>query len=227
MRDIRKRRYVLAGVLTLMVFVLGLLVGLVIEGKRVEMITGASQELKVDIGSLQLQYAFIGQLAQVGNCGAFTKTFDKNLDSLESTRIKLAGYQNDASVNRREFDLLRRTYILSQVEYLLLSMKSKELCGTDVVNMVYFFSRDCTSCDDQSFVLSFLKQKFNERLFIFGFDASFEQEPLLELLETTYNVTSFPTTIISDDRYVGFMSKDNLTQTICGLYKSRPEYCGS
>ena len=225
MREINKRRYVLAAILTAMVFVLGLLLGFVIEGKRVELIQGASDEAKVAISSLQLQYAFIDQLSQVGNCAEFMNAFEKNVENLETARIKLANYQSQATVNRKEFELLQRNYITSQVQYLLLSMKANKLCNSDVVSVQYFFSKDCKNCDDQSFVLTFLKQKFDQKLFIFGFDTSFEKEPLLNLMVSTYNITSFPTVIIEDRKYVGFMSKDNLTGTICGLYTAAPDYC--
>lgn len=225
MREVSKRRYVLAGILTALVFVLGLLLGFVIEGKRVGLVQDVANEAKVDIGSLQLQYAFIEELAQVGNCAAFEKVFDKNLENLETARIKLANYQLDATVNRQEFELLQRNYIISQVEYLLLSMKAKNLCKSDVVNIIYFFSKECDTCDDQSFLLTFTKQKLGERLFIFGFDTSFGKEPLLKLMISTYNVTAYPTIIIEDQKHVGFMAKGNLTSTICGLYEAAPDYC--
>lgn len=225
MREIRKRRYVLAGILTAMVFVLGLLLGLVIEGKRVGLVQDASEEAKVAISSLQLQYAFIDQLSQVGNCADFMNAFGKNVENLETARIKLSNYQDDATVNKKEFELLYRNYITSQVQYLLLSMKAKKLCSSDIVNVQYFFSEECKSCDDQSFVLTFLKQKFGQRLFIFGFDASFKKEPLLNLMVSTYNVTGFPTLVIENVKYVGFIPKDNLTSTICALYADAPGYC--
>lgn len=225
MREIRKRRYVLAGILTAMVFILGLLLGMVIEGKRVGLVQDASEEAKVAISSLQLQYAFIDQLSQVGNCADFMNAFGKNVENLETARIKLSNYQDQATVNRKEFELLYRNYITSQVQYLLLSMKAKKLCSSDTVNVQYFFSEDCKSCDDQSFVLTFLKQKFGQRLFIFGFDASFKKEPLLNLMVSTYNVTDFPALVIENAKYVGFLPKDNITSMICALYDDAPDYC--
>lgn len=227
MGEIKKRRYVLAGILTVMVFVLGLLLGLVIEGKRVELVQDASEEAKVAISSLQLQYAFIDQLSQIGNCADFMNAFGKNVENLETARIKLSNYQEQSTVNRKEFDLLYRNYITSQVQYLLLSMKAKKLCNSDTVSVQYFFSKDCKSCDDQSFILTFLKQKFGQRLFIFGFDTSFKSEPLLNLMVSAYNVTDFPTLVIENRKYAGFMSNDNLTSTICGLYEAAPDYCAS
>ncbi len=227
MREVNKRRYILAGILTAMVFVLGLLLGFVIEGKRVELVQDASDEAKVAISSLQLQYAFIDQLSQVGNCAEFTNAFGKDVENLEEARTKLSNYQEQATVNRKEFDLLYRNYITSEVQYLLLSMKAKKLCNSDTVNVQYFFSKECKSCDDQSFVLTFLKQKFGQRLFIFGFDTSFKQEPLLNLMVSTYNVTDFPTLVIENTKYTGFMSNDNLTKTICGLYNTVPDYCAN
>lgn len=208
-----------------MVFVLGLLIGIVVEGKRVQLSQDVSQEAKIDVGSLQLQYAFIDQLSQLGHCAEFEKAFDKNLETLETARIKLANYQVDATVNKREFELLQRSYIISQVEYLLLSMKAKNLCKTDVVNVIYFFSKECDLCDDQSFLLTFMKQKFGDRLFLFGFDTSFGKEPLLDLLVSTYNVDEYPAVIIENQKYVGFLSKENLTSTLCAAYQFPPEGC--
>ena len=71
-----------------------------------------------------------------------------------------------------------------------------------------------------------MKQKFRERLFVFGFDASFEEEPLLRLITATYNVTAYPTVIIEGRSYADFMPRENLTETLCSFYKSKPEECG-
>ncbi|MBA3064388.1 hypothetical protein FP803_03035, partial [Candidatus Woesearchaeota archaeon] len=63
-RELNKKRYFIAALLTLFVFVLGLMLGLVIEGKRVQYIESMNRIEKLDYSSLQLQYAYIDQLSQ-------------------------------------------------------------------------------------------------------------------------------------------------------------------
>ncbi len=224
-RSMQKRRYIFAALLTALVFTLGLMLGIVIEGKRADIIQERVEEQSVDINSLRLQHAFIDQLHSQKNCAALDSAFERSLTELENTRVRVENYRNSANFNAREFDLLRRSYVLSQLDYMLLSEKTNRLCSSDVANVLYFFSKECSTCDDQSFILTFLRQKLKERMFVFAFDASFTDEPVLQMLLNSYNVTEFPTIIIRNNTYVGFMPKDNLSKAVCESYETPFEAC--
>ncbi|MBI4438461.1 hypothetical protein HY640_00850 [Candidatus Woesearchaeota archaeon] len=227
MRTIYKRRYVAAGVITLAVFVLGLMTGLLVEGKRVDYIESTSRRQNLEFSSLQLQYAFIDQLSQEKNCKAVQSTFERNINNLESTRIRLENFNRDAAMHKEEFAVLTNEYILAQIRYWLLAERTRELCGSDMVNVLYFFSDNdaCPTCDEQAFVLTYLKKRLKDRLLVFSFDSNFDKEPMISLLTSTYNVTVYPTVVVEGVPYYGFVGKGSLLRAICGHYKEPDEAC--
>ncbi len=227
MRGLSKERYIAAGAITLGVFILGLLLGLLIEGKRVSYIESMSRKQNLDFSSLQLQYAFIDQLSQEKNCLAVQKTFEQNINNLESTRIRLENFDTDAKINKEDFDLLKNEYLLAQIRYWLLAKRTRDLCSADIVNVLYFFSdeKECPDCEKQAFVLTYLKKKFKDKLLIFSFDSKFEAEPMIPLLKKAYNVERYPTIVVEEKPHADFRDKDSLLREICGIYKEKPKDC--
>lgn len=227
MRSLSKDKYIIAGAITLGIFLLGLFLGLAIEGKRVNYIESAGKKQNLDFSSLQLQYAFIDQLSQEKNCLAVQKTFEQNINNLESTRIRLENFDRDATLNKNELDILKNEYILAQIRYWLLAERTRELCGADVVSILYFFSdeKECPDCEKQAFVLTYLKKKFRDKLLIFSFDSKFEDEPMMPLLKNTYNVSSYPTIVIEGKPKARFQDKDTILNELCSYYKEKIEDC--
>ena len=226
-RKISKDKYLVAAFITFGVFLLGVLLGLVIEGKRVGYVETKSREQAIDLSSLQLQYQFMDQLENKDDCPILLKTFAESVSSLENTRIRLEGYDQDAKISKYEFELLKRDYIHAQIRYWLLAKKSKEICGSDLVTVLYFFSdkEECPMCDQQAFVLTYLKKIFKEKLLIFSFDSKLENEPIISLLKHSYGVTEFPTVVVDGNVTEGFASKELLLKKICDNYDSDYEYC--
>jgi len=227
MRSLSKDKYIIAGVITMGVFLLGLFLGLAIEGKRVNYIESVSRKQNLDFSSLQLQYAFIDQLSQEKNCLGVQKTFEQNINNLESTRIRLENFDRDSQLNKNEFDVLKNEYLLAQIRYWLLAERTRKLCDTDIVNILYFFSdeKECPDCEKQAFVLTYLKKKFKDKLLIFSFDSKFESEPMIPLLKKTYNITSYPTIVIEGKPKAKFQDKDAILKEMCGYYKEKTEDC--
>ncbi|MBI2653333.1 hypothetical protein HYX02_00840 [Candidatus Woesearchaeota archaeon] len=227
MRKLSKDKYIIAGLITFGIFFLGLFLGLAIEGKRVNYIESVSRKQNIDFSSLQLQYAFIDQLSQEKNCLAVQKTFEQNIQNLESTRTRLENFDREARLNKNELDILKNEYILAQIRYWLLAERTREVCGADIVNILYFFSdeKECADCEKQAFVLTYLKKKFKDKLLIFSFDSKFEAEPMITLFKNTYNITTYPTIVIEGKPRKKFQDKDSILREICTYYKEKTEDC--
>ncbi len=227
MRNLSKDKYLIAGAITVGIFLLGLFLGLAIEGKRVSYIESVGRQQNLDFSSLQLQYAFIDQLSQEKNCLAVQKTFEQNINNLESTRTRLENFDRDATLNKNEFDILKNEYMLAQIRYWLLAERTRNLCGTDIATILYFFSdeKECPDCDKQAFILTYLKKKFKDKLLVFSFDSKFESEPMIPLLKNTYNITKYPTIVIEGKPRNGFVSKDSILKEICDHYKEKTQDC--
>ena len=227
MRNLSRDKYIIAGAITLGIFILGLLLGLAIEGKRVNYIESVSRQQNLDFSSLQLQYAFIDEMSQEKNCLAVQRTFEQNINNLESTRNRLENFDADATLNKNEFDVLKNEYILAQIRYWMLAERTRKSCGSDVVSILYFFSdeKECPDCDRQAFILTYLKKRFKDKLLIFSFDSLFESEPMIHLLKKTYNVTAYPTVVIDGKPKSKFQDKDAILREICTKYREKTEDC--
>lgn len=220
-RKISKSRYFLAFLITLAVFILGLLFGLVIESKRIQLVELQYQQQNLDFNSLQLQYQFVDLFGEEKNCEALKKTFEESIENLENTRNRLESYLQDSSLNKDEFNSLKREYTLAQIRFWLLTRKTKDICGLEHAVIFYFYADDsqCSQCADQAYVLTHLKNKLGALLLNFAFDAQFEEEPLITILKKIYDIRQYPALIIEGKKFEGFIPQETILQEICPLYK--------
>lgn len=220
-RKVSKSRYFLAFLITLIVFVLGLLLGLVIEGKRTQLIELQDQQQKLDFSSLQVQYQFIDLFGKENNCEALKKTFENSINNLEKSRGKLEAYLQASSLNKDKFNSLKREYTLAQINFWLLTKKTKDVCGLEHSIIFYFYGDEtqCPKCGDQAFILTHLKNKFGTGLLNFVFDGQFADEPLISVLKGIYDVKQYPTLIINGKKFEGFTSQETILKEVCPTYK--------
>ena len=226
-RSLSGRRYLLAAAITFLIFILGVMLGLVIEGKRVAVIQEESVEQRLDLSSLQLQYAYIDQLARENNCDAFSKNFNKDVEILESTRLRLESYYEQASVNKAELDLIRREYTIAQLNYWLLAKKYKALCNANISTVLFFYDENdkCNDCSEQGYVLTYLKDIFKDQLLVFAIYGKYESEPMIPILKKTYNIREYPSVVIEDDTFHGFMGTNDIKARLCLVINNTHEAC--
>jgi len=225
-RRVSTEKYVIAAVITIGIFLFGLLLGLYIEGKRAVYIESMGREQNMNYNSLQLQYAFMDQLSKEENCDAVSKTFEDNIKNLESTRERLEEFDEKSTLNKEDFNILRRDYVLAQIRYWLLAKRTKDVCKRDITTVLYFYSDNvgCPDCGKQAFVLTYLKKLFKDKLLVFSFDSQQEGEPMINILKHTYNVTKYPTLVIEGEKFTSLMDKTESLKEIC-RYHLTDEKC--
>ena len=96
-----------------------------------------------------------------------------------------------------------------------------------LLSILYFFSREfCKICPNQGVILSYFKEIFDEDILIFPIDADLkEDEPIISLLESVYDIVAYPTIIIDETAYRRIVPKDELGKIICELYKTEHPDC--
>ena len=130
-REMNRTRYVVAAIMTLSIFLLGLMLGLVIEEKRIRLSLAEDAQQKLDYRSMQIQYEYINQLSQENDCPAILETFDGNLKNLELSRIRLENYLKSSKINKDDFNRIKRDYTISQIQYWLFAKKKSLICDAD------------------------------------------------------------------------------------------------
>lgn len=223
MRDFKKRRYLFALIITAAIFSLGFFFGFLMDIQRVDYFKVINEEQKMNIRSIQLQYDLIDYINTGNQCEAFRFVFDKAIQELELNRERLEIYDQQSSVKKQDFDMLRREYTLSQINFWQISNRLKSSCpnSSDFVTIIYFFSdtSKCPICEKQASVLNYYKAQFNENLLIFAIDETFEnKESLITLLKQAYGITDYPTLIIEGNKYQGFIDEVELKKILCNEY---------
>ncbi|MAG78450.1 hypothetical protein CL616_03735 [archaeon] len=225
MRRISRNKYIVALIITLAVFVIGVLIGILVTEKRTEFLELSGREQRIDFDSLQLQYLYLTTLSD--ECSAVNKALEGSINRLEQTRVKLEDYIAQSFTDNKDFSLTKREYMLAEMRYWLLALQTKELCKGDTVSLLYFYSniKECDECDSQGLILTYLKNKFKDKLLIFSLDSDFIEEPVLEIFKEDYNIEEVPTIIIEDQKFEGLTTKEELEKVICSYYEDKPGEC--
>ena len=128
-RRISKDKYVLAGVITFLIFSLGLTMGFIIEDHRYNIVEEINQEQDVNYLSLQMQYLYLNAFSNDDNCPILSTTLKETIKDLSDSLSEVISYEetNDVS-NKRKTNTLRR-YTLDNLRYWLLAKESKEKCN--------------------------------------------------------------------------------------------------
>ena len=226
-RVYRRSRYVIAFFITLVIFLFGILLGVVMEGKRVNYLGNENKLQQLKYSSLQLQYQFIDQLSREENCPALTGTLEESISSLETARTNIENYQKDALLNAKDFGLLKQDYLINQLRYWLLAKKTNTLCNNKVAMILYFYSTDakCPDCAKQAFILTYLKKRFGDSLLNFAIDSEFKTEPMVDMLLAAYNVTVYPTLVINDKSFYGLTENEEVLKEICSYLGNQSTEC--
>ena len=228
-RTISKDKYLIAGFLTLLIFSLGLVLGFLIDNARLNWSKSIAEEQEIDFSSLQLQYLYLSGLQEKNeSCAVLKVALDQSIKDLSKSLDKFENYKKDTSLNKDQFELISRRYILDNLRYWLFARTSKERCNINLVTILYFYSgKYCDICPDQGVILSYYKKIFEEKLLIFPIDVDMEEkESMITILKTIYVIDQYPTIVIEDQKYEGIVDKQTLGTLICEEYSDK-SICGA
>ncbi|MFH1455773.1 MAG: hypothetical protein ABIF40_02380 [archaeon] len=220
-RKISVKLYLIAAILTIFIFLMGTFLGLVLEKERLQATENINAEQRIQLTSLQLQRLYLD--VSDPNCDALNEILRSNTNQLNDATLKLIEYSKRSIIDLNNFDLTLREFFLTEIQYILLSKEIQKVCPSDTVEVLYFYRSD--EDETQGFILDYLKILFGDRLMVFSFNADFDQEPMINVLLTSYGVSDFPVVIVEDQVFEGYTSKDELIETICLEFNELPEEC--
>ena len=225
-RTFSKDKYLLAGIITFLIFALGLTLGLIIDEKRYSLIEEVNMEQEAKYLSLQVQYLYLNSFRSYNNsCPVLSATLKETVQDLSDTLSEVIAYEEEEKVTDKRKEVVMRRYTLDNLRYWLLAQEGKKECHLDLVTILYFYSSDCPSCPNQGTILTFFKKQFGEKVLIFPINLDFRsKEPMIEIAMAQFNVTKYPTIVIDDKKYEGVIKKEELEPIICKSLKES-EYC--
>lgn len=227
-RKISKKKYFIAFIITIIIFLSGLFLGFTLTKQRISQVEQVDSVQQLGYESIQLQYLLLKNLETEENCPAAIKTLENNIFELESTRLKLESYIGQSlNENDPNFVTIKRKYTLSEIRYWLLTKEAEKICKKNFISILYFYSNNnCNDCGAQGTILNFIKDKFEEKTLIFALDSDFKsKEPIIDVLEKAFKIERTPTLIIAGEKFEGLTEKEKILKKICPLYESPSDVC--
>jgi glutaredoxin len=200
--------YITAGVVTLIIFSLGIGLGYLISNQKYDII-------KYDFDSIQLQQKDIEiellLINSIGNKSCDTLNYEIGKTASQSTELgqTVSLYDNEI-IKNPDFASLKKNYIISLIQLWSYWELFKKNCNSSVNTILYFYAiKNCNDCQAQGFVLSYLKEKYPDEIMVFALDKD-EDLYSLNLIKNVYNITTAPTLIINNKKYEGLKDINEL-----------------
>jgi hypothetical protein len=220
--------YLKVGFLTLLIFFLGLCLGIIIDNERISWLLTESRDQEVRYQSLQLQYLYLNTLEDnEKSCPVLEKSLENSIADLGKTLDTLEKYQKSTPMNQDEYARIHHQYVLDNLRYWLFVNRMKTVCNKDLVTVLYFYSTDnCPICPDQGVILTYFKKIFKDRLLIFPINVDLvKDEPMISIIESKYLINKYPSLVVDEVKYEEVVPKENLSRIICGSFTTRQPEC--
>lgn len=205
-KKIKSSRYVAALALTIIIFLIGFIIGGVINGNRLQRVYDLEHDIRIESLGNELVYQMVTQdLCKNLNLSSYTSELSKlgkKLTYLESTY----------KYNKPQVENLKKYYSLLLIRHWIINEKANKECNVTTPSVLYFYTnyKKCNDCEDQGLVLTNVHQKYP---FFNVYSIEFlESTPTLEFLKEKYNLSldRLPTLVIDDKVFYGFQSKSFL-----------------
>ncbi len=200
------KRYTLALLVTVLVFIAAIWVSNIFQERRLGEIKSIEDNISVDILSLETQFDLLAEVS----CGDIDNSvLSREINSLAS---RLDYMESRRGSDDEEVIRLKEFYSLLQIKDYLLMKKIGRACGNEPVSILYFYSNegDCADCEKEGYVLTYLREHY-PGVRVYAFDYHIDNSAV-ETLITLYDISpeALPAIVFEGDVLSGFQSKETM-----------------
>ena len=204
MKNLNWKKYLWTFLITVTIFITAIILSNYFNDKKINSLRDIEDKISTDIMSSETEYNLLAE----SSCKDISS--DVLSQELNTLAQKLTYTEENLSNNSSDLLRLKTYYTLLQIKDYLLMKKISVKCGTKPVFILYFYSADCPECEQQGYVLTYLRELYPD-LRIYSFDYNLDN-PALRTLISLYKVkNTVPAMVIDDKVYNGFVDKDKLT----------------
>lgn len=197
-----QKKYIYAFIITTAIFATAFYIGNYFSNIKINELRATENRISLDILSSETQFALLGELS----CpDAQNSMLSKELGSLGE---KLDYSEEKFGTDNSDFITLKKQYSLLEIKDYLLIKKLRD-CPKPPITILYFYADNCSDCDKQGYVLTYLHEQYPE-LRVYSFDYNLDLSAL-KTLASIYKVKEkFPTVIIKNKSYGGFKTIEDI-----------------
>lgn len=211
-----KHNMLIAGFVTLIVFISGMLLQWTLDQTRTQDLTTRITELEITTNSLMAEKEIIN-LFGGKECEIYKKRTGDIAARVDRLGTTLENYKGSGVFQDDEYESIKHEYMILEILYWAKLQDLKDKCGdNNYVTILYFYAEDCQACKDQGVILTDLKKDYREKVMVFSLDFGYlNKEPNINFISTLYDVQKAPTLILNKEmRLEGLQSKEKLSALI-------------
>ena len=203
-KKINKTKYLAVFATTTLIFLIGLLVGNKISDTKLSKVENLEQDIRTDTMAIELQYILLAE----NPCSSVNST--TLTEELYEIGAKLDFMEQRLGKKNANVIRIKNYYSLLELHHCLFMKKQKKECNTDNTLVLYFYSNleDCNRCEEQGFVLNYLRKKYSS-VNVYSFDININNLAL-DTVKQLYNVNKAPVVVINDKVLGGFNNLEYL-----------------
>ena len=209
------RIYAITMFLTIIIFSLGLTLGILLNQVQSSVIEDAIIKMRESTDSFDLQFLFLDVFKE-GNITCKFMNYQLTQLGREAAEIGtiLETYVSSRNLGE-EFKDLKRTYTLTIIRDWLMMEKVKQKCGGNYSTVLYFYADDknCPACESQADILGYYKKLLGDELMVFALDSELNIT-IVDALGSSYGIMKYPTLVVDGTVYQGFVNSVTFKEAI-------------
>lgn len=217
-----RKLYIVTGITTVVLYITGILTGFYIYTMTREKASEDFKKLEDEISkyrnrleSLQLEQLYLTSYQGELGCRFLTSSIDSVQKDLSyfigKLPKRLEVYEKYSNIDQN-YEKLKKEYMLVSLKAWLISLSIRDKCKENIIPILYFYSKNCTSCIQQGYVIDGIREE-NENVLVFTIDLNLN-EKWIKIIKDMYNITKAPALIIGDQSYQGFKTYEELINII-------------
>lgn len=207
-RRISYSLYLLTFVMTGIIFVIGMYVGTLIEGKLKE-------DVGADIETLSEEIVMSELLMLIEDTNAFCPFYEEKFEEIKVKREEIGEKLDYLEEIKEVYDqeLKKKYFEIEVVEYLLAN-KLKDECMSDIQTILYFYSNTgCDRCKEQGEELTIVRQTSD--VLVYSFDGTIGSTVVQSLQDMVgAHPEVYPTIVIDGEVVQGFMGSEDILERL-------------
>ncbi len=202
--------YIVAFVVAVLIFIIGIYVGTIIDKTHLS-------NISVDVDKNLQRLESTQLLFFLDDSPSFCTVLNSELEKLETDTEKI-GQKLDLLADKGSSDPeLKKQYFVLEAQSYLLSKKINDRCNVKDVLVLYFYSNNnCEKCRQQGEELLRARDQIGShpnRIKFYSFDGDLDS-PVADALKQKYNATSYPTIVVNQKLFEGYKDLDSLIKIL-------------
>lgn len=185
-------------IITIIIFSIGILITYSIDFIRIDKVLKTINYQRLNTDAYLTEKEFIDVFGG-SHCQLMAPKISSLQKDIREVGSDLSKYGDVSILKKKDFDYLKRKYFLLELKLYGLINNINHECDKKYIPILFFYDTEYTDSETQGYILSDLSEKYPNNLIVFAFDKNYEDEPLLNILISRFNITKTPTIIINNE----------------------------